>query len=77
MLSCFLQCATKIFSLRTDINLSKTGFGLQEILTVYPFNKISNWSSGSTYFHMTIGNLVRGSRMLCETFLVRKADIFR
>lgn len=50
-------------------------FGLQEILTVYPFNKISNWSSGSTYFHMTIGNLVRGSRILCETSLVRKLVI--
>lgn len=47
-------------------------FSLQEILTVYPFNKISNWSSGSTFFHMTIGNLVRGSRILCETSLVRR-----
>lgn len=46
---------------------------LQDILTVYPFNKISNWSSGSTYFHMTIGNLVRGNRILCETSLVRKS----
>uniref|UniRef100_A0A803XVG6 Myosin VIIB n=1 Tax=Meleagris gallopavo TaxID=9103 RepID=A0A803XVG6_MELGA len=44
----------------------------KEILTVYPFNKISNWSSGSTFFHMTIGNLVRGSRILCETSLVRR-----
>uniref|UniRef100_A0A8C3JZ47 Myosin VIIB n=1 Tax=Calidris pygmaea TaxID=425635 RepID=A0A8C3JZ47_9CHAR len=44
----------------------------KDILTVYPFNKISNWSSGSTYFHMTIGNLVRGSRILCETSLVRR-----
>uniref|UniRef100_A0A670IFB0 Myosin VIIB n=1 Tax=Podarcis muralis TaxID=64176 RepID=A0A670IFB0_PODMU len=52
-------------------------FKLQEILTVYPFTKISNWSSGSTYFHMTIGNLVRGSRILCETSLVRKAYDFR
>uniref|UniRef100_A0A803YSN9 Myosin VIIB n=1 Tax=Meleagris gallopavo TaxID=9103 RepID=A0A803YSN9_MELGA len=42
----------------------------KEILTVYPFNKISNWSSGSTFFHMTIGNLVRGSRILCETSLI-------
>ncbi|NWU97400.1 MYO7A protein, partial [Upupa epops] len=46
----------------------------KEILTVYPFNKISNWSSGSTYFHMTIGNLVRGSRILCETSLGYKMD---
>ncbi|XP_025935824.1 unconventional myosin-VIIb [Apteryx rowi] len=46
----------------------------KDILTVYPFNKISNWSSGSTYFHMTIGNLVRGSRLLCETSLGYKMD---
>ncbi|EMP42626.1 Myosin-VIIb [Chelonia mydas] len=49
-------------------------FEVKDILTVYPFNKISNWSSGSTYFHMTIGNLVRGSRILCETSLGYKMD---
>uniref|UniRef100_A0A663M3P0 Myosin VIIB n=1 Tax=Athene cunicularia TaxID=194338 RepID=A0A663M3P0_ATHCN len=57
------------------IAINKQGVSLihqktKDILTVYPFNKISNWSSGSTYFHMTIGNLVRGSRILCETSLV-------
>uniref|UniRef100_A0A8C0FFZ7 Myosin VIIB n=1 Tax=Bubo bubo TaxID=30461 RepID=A0A8C0FFZ7_BUBBB len=59
------------------IAINKQGVSLihqktKDILTVYPFNKISNWSSGSTYFHMTIGNLVRGSRILCETSLVRR-----
>jgi myosin-7 len=47
---------------------------LQEVLTVHSFTKISNWSSGSNYFHMTIGNLVRGSRLLCETSLGYKMD---
>lgn len=44
----------------------------QDILTTYPFTKISNWSSGNTYFHITIGNLVQGSKLLCETSLVRE-----
>uniref|UniRef100_A0A8C8S4S6 Myosin VIIB n=1 Tax=Pelusios castaneus TaxID=367368 RepID=A0A8C8S4S6_9SAUR len=62
------------------IAVNKQGVSLihpktKEILTVYPFNKISNWSSGSTYFHMTIGNLVRGSRLLCETSLVSLSSL--
>lgn len=46
----------------------------QDILTTHPFTKISNWSSGNTYFHITIGNLVRGSKLLCETSLVRRSS---
>lgn len=42
----------------------------KEILATHSFTRISNWSSGNTYFHMTIGNLVRGSKLLCETPLV-------
>ncbi|KAJ8310298.1 hypothetical protein KUTeg_012163, partial [Tegillarca granosa] len=46
------------------IAINKNGVNL-----INPQTKISNWSSGNTYFHMTIGNLVRGSKLLCETSL--------
>jgi myosin-7 len=42
----------------------------KDVLVTHAFTRISNWSSGNTYFHMTIGNLVRGSKLLCETPLV-------
>lgn len=42
----------------------------KKIFTTHPFTKISNWSSGNSYFHMTIGNLKGGGKLLCETPLV-------
>lgn len=43
---------------------------MKEVLATHPFNRIASWSSGSTYFHMTIGSLVKGKKFLCETSLV-------
>lgn len=61
------------------IAINKAGVNLidpktKKLLATHPFTKISNWSSGGTYFHMAIGNLVRGSKLLCETTLGYKMD---
>ncbi|XP_051155446.1 myosin-VIIa-like [Leptopilina boulardi] len=46
----------------------------KDILATYNFNELSNWSSGNTYFHMTIGNFMKGKKILCETLLGYKMD---
>jgi myosin-7 len=61
------------------IAINKHGVNLidpstKTVCQTHPFTKISNWSSGSTYFHMAIGNLVKGSKLLCETTLGYKMD---
>ncbi|XP_044218105.1 unconventional myosin-VIIa [Thunnus albacares] len=61
------------------IAISKQGLTImhpktKDVLANHPFNRIANWCSGSTYFHMTIGNLVKGSKFLCETSLGYKMD---
>ncbi|XP_019860107.1 PREDICTED: unconventional myosin-VIIa-like [Amphimedon queenslandica] len=61
------------------IGLNKNGVMLidpanKDILATHPFTMITNWSCGSNYFHMTIGNPIEGSRLLCETSLGYKMD---
>uniref|UniRef100_A0A8C7D0J9 Myosin VIIA n=1 Tax=Oncorhynchus kisutch TaxID=8019 RepID=A0A8C7D0J9_ONCKI len=61
------------------IAINKHGVSLidpksKDILMTHAFTKISNWSSGNTYFHITIGNMVRGTKLLCETSLGYKMD---
>ncbi|XP_062252279.1 unconventional myosin-VIIa [Platichthys flesus] len=61
------------------IAISKQGLTIihpktKDVLANHPFNCIANWCSGSTYFHMTIGSLVKGSKFLCETSLGYKMD---
>lgn len=61
------------------IAISKQGLTIihpktKEVLANHPFNRIASWCSGSTYFHMTVGNLVKGNKFLCETSLGYKMD---
>uniref|UniRef100_A0A8C9R3J4 Si:ch73-194h10.2 n=1 Tax=Scleropages formosus TaxID=113540 RepID=A0A8C9R3J4_SCLFO len=61
------------------IAISKQGVTIihpktKDVLATHPFNRIANWCSGSTYFHMTIGNLIKGNKLLCETSLGYKMD---
>ncbi|MED6293061.1 hypothetical protein CHARACLAT_006957, partial [Characodon lateralis] len=61
------------------IAISKTGLTIMHpktkaVLANHPYNKIANWCSGSTYFHMTVGSLVKGNKFLCETSLGYKMD---
>uniref|UniRef100_A0A3B4GVU8 Unconventional myosin-VIIa-like n=1 Tax=Pundamilia nyererei TaxID=303518 RepID=A0A3B4GVU8_9CICH len=70
----FDQTSEQKFPDIVRIAISKQGLTIihpktKETLATHPFNRIANWSSGSTYFHMTIGNLVNGSKFLCETSL--------
>ncbi|XP_039985647.1 unconventional myosin-VIIa isoform X1 [Xiphias gladius] len=61
------------------IAISKQGVTIihpktKDVLATHPFNRIASWCSGSTYFHMTIGSLVKGTKFLCETSLGYKMD---
>ncbi|KAK0093858.1 hypothetical protein PV326_012464 [Microctonus aethiopoides] len=46
----------------------------KDILAMWSFSELSNWSSGNTYFHMTIGNFMKGQKILCETAQGYKMD---
>ncbi|KAF7992912.1 hypothetical protein HCN44_005693 [Aphidius gifuensis] len=46
----------------------------KDILATWGFNELSNWSSGNTYFHMTIGNFMKSQKILCETAQGYKMD---
>ncbi|XP_028300925.1 unconventional myosin-VIIa [Gouania willdenowi] len=73
------QTSEQTFPDIVRIAISKQGLTIihpktKDVLANHPFNRIANWCSGSTYFHMTLGNLVKGTKFLCETSLGYKID---
>ena len=44
-------------------------YKLYHIIETHGFAKITEHSSGESYFHMTIGNMQNGTKLLCETTL--------
>lgn len=46
----------------------------QDILATHEYSQLSNWSSGNTYFHLTIGNIMKQTKLLCETSQGYKMD---
>ncbi|XP_018330659.1 myosin-VIIa-like [Agrilus planipennis] len=46
----------------------------KDILVTYGFSELYNWSSGNTYFHLTVGSMMRATKILCETSQGYKMD---
>ena len=73
--SAFIDCrqtADKGLPNRIIVAINKKGVSIvhpetKEVLITHGFAKISNWSCGETYFSMSVGSLVRGSKLICET----------
>lgn len=36
-------------------------------MVTYDFGELNSWSSGNNYFHLTVGNIMRKTKFLCET----------
>ncbi|CAH1185102.1 unnamed protein product [Phyllotreta striolata] len=46
----------------------------KDIIATHEYSELSNWSSGNAYFHMTVGNIMRTTKILCETSQGYKMD---
>nr|CAI5836955.1 unnamed protein product [Callosobruchus analis] len=46
----------------------------KDILATYEYSELNNWSSGNTYFHLTIGNIMKKTKLLFETSQGYKMD---
>ncbi|RZB66655.1 myosin-VIIa [Asbolus verrucosus] len=61
------------------VGINKKGVNIlhpqtKDILATHEFSELSNWSSGNTFFHLTIGNIMRKTKFLFETSQGYKMD---
>ncbi|CAD6187198.1 unnamed protein product [Caenorhabditis auriculariae] len=67
---------------RLLIAINQTGVNIfhpedKKLLVQYPFSVICNWTSGNTYFNMTVGNMIKGTdgkKLLLDTTMGYKMD---
>lgn len=67
---------------RLLLAINQTGVNIyhletKNLLVQYPFNVICNWTSGNTYFNMTVGNMLKGNegkKLLLDTTVGYKMD---
>ncbi|KAL4715151.1 hypothetical protein ACJJTC_012198 [Scirpophaga incertulas] len=73
------QTSDPVYPELVVVGINKNGVSIihpqsRDVLVTHSFSQLSNWSSGNTFFHMTMGNFLRGTKILCETSLGYKMD---
>jgi len=63
-----------VFNEIQNSNQTLSPYETKEIIAIHAFRNISNWTSGNTYFNLTIGTADQGQKLLLETNLGYKMD---